>query len=260
MPDSPLRPLRPHNEDEGPHSPEALMISALLETGMFDPESYRLTDEMPACYKKLWRFGSSYHRQTSMAPSLELVKTKFPDFPFTANVDPVWAAKQLVEAHANRELRRKIHKALTALDQDELNEAYDELSTLNRPKTYRPDPVGAFDHSLLEEQDDELAIEVPWRTLGMLTGGMKSGETWVLAARQYIGKSMLLNPFCKAASNAGFRVRWISLEMPKRQVASRLWKCMAGRDHELRRQLDHPDVLERKAALDILQSRYPVIP
>lgn len=260
MPERPLRPLRQGPDEEGPHSPEALTISALLDTGMFTPEAFGLSDEHPGCYKKLWRFCSEYQQQTGSAPPLELITRKYPDFTFTANVDPVWAARKLNEAHALRTLRRKIYDALTHIDAEEVGDAFTALQDLQPPRSMRKEPTSAFDHSLLDEEDNELAVDVPWRTLGMLTGGIKESETWVLAARMWQGKSMLLNPFCKVASSAGFRVDWITLEMPKRQVAQRLWKTMAGRDNELRKQLDHPDPIERKAALDVLASRYPTIP
>jgi len=260
MPEQALRPLRQGGDEEGPRSPEGLAISALLDTGMFTPEAYHLDEEYLSCYTKLWRFCVTYQNQTGSAPSLELLTAKYPDFTFTPGVDVGWATRKLREAHGLREMRRKIHEGLTHIDAEDLNEAYQVLSSIEPIREMRKQPTSLFDHTLLEEEQDVLAVDVPFKTLSMVTGGFKSGELWYLAARPSVGKSTIAGQFCAVASKAGFRTRWISLEMPKRVVARRLWRDLAGRDDNVRRMLNSSDVLEVKQALDILADRLPAIP
>src|SRR4051794_8530431 len=108
MPTGPLRPRTSTPEDEGPHSPESLMISALLHQGTFIPEAYNVDAEMLACYDKLWRFCETYQQQAGMAPPLELIAKKYPDFTYTDEVDATWASRELHRTHALREIRRKV--------------------------------------------------------------------------------------------------------------------------------------------------------
>lgn len=254
--------LRPRQEDseEGPHSPEALTISAMLETGLFIPETYYLTEDHPACYNKLWSFCCDYQQRTGSAPSRELVKGKFADFVFTPNVDPGWAAGELRKAAALRQLRETLMTSLRAINDEDLDEAFNAVESISRPRGHRKDPTSILDHQLLEEERNALSVDVPFHTLPMLTGGIRSSEMWLLAARPWTGKSMLAVEFLKAATKQGFHVRWYTLEMPKRQVARRVWSSLAGRDMDLRRKLLSEDIFENKEALDELAAKLPVVP
>src|SRR5690242_6808832 len=94
-------------DDQNPLSPEALLISAFLETGTFDPEPLHVRDEDIEAWAKLWAFGREYQQVAGTAPPMSLVKQRFPDFEATPDVSVEWAAAQVREAGAMRALRHQ---------------------------------------------------------------------------------------------------------------------------------------------------------
>src|SRR5579885_2727592 len=89
-------PLRsPNTTEQGPETPEALLISALLTEGEFDLDRWRISLDDFACYQALARFCVSYQAHAGKAPSLTVVARKYPEFEPTPDVNPVWAASEL---------------------------------------------------------------------------------------------------------------------------------------------------------------------
>lgn len=249
-----LRPSQ-RGDDEGPESPEALFISALLSTGEFTPEQFRITAEHLSCWVKLFDFCLEYQLRGGEAPPLSLVVNKFPDFEYREGIRASWAAHELHKAHSSRQLRTKMREAVKSLDEGDLDGAYQALDTIQRPKSVRRKPASIFEHQLHEEQFDVPALEVPYFTLGRATGGIFPADLWYLAGRPGTGKTWNLCEYAGKAVAQGARVRYLSLEMRTSRIALRALKCMAN-DKELKLLLGN-DREEIKKAIDAIQERMP---
>lgn len=243
------------SEDEGPESPEALFISALLDSGEFKPEQYRITAEHLSCWAKLFTFCLEYQERGGTAPPLDLVKGKFPDFEFRTGVSAGWAAHVLHQSHASKQLRLNLGVAISKLDKDDLDGAFMALEAINRPRSVRRKPNSIFDHHLHEEQFDVPSISVPYLTLGRSTGGIYPADLWYLAGRPGTGKTWNLCEYAAKAVAEGCRVRYLSLEMRSDRIAMRALKCMAS-DKELVL-LNSKDRLSMKKAIDDIKDRMP---
>lgn len=255
---SPLRPSRDDAEGGRPESPEALVISALIEEGEFDPRRWKIDDDDLACFQPLWRFCNDHQQRAGRAPSFELVHRKFPDFELTPDVDIVWAATKLREASASRKLRERMQAALVALADEDLEGAYGALDGFMVPVSQKRQAVDSFDHSLQEETFKVTRIDVPWPSLGRVTGGIGPGEWWVVAARPEQGKTRTATGgYVAEAMRSGFRVTYFSMEMPAFQIVQQVNRALAHRDAKLLMKLDSTDREARKEALDILRERIP---
>ena len=245
-----LRPGKNTSETDGPESPEALFISALLDSGTFNPEAYRITAEHLSCWDKLFAFCVEYQLRSGVAPPLSLVSSKFPGYEMREGLNQGWAASELHKAHSSRQLRFKLRAAIAQLDQGDLDAAYTELEQLSRPRSVRRKPASIFDHHLHEEHFDVPSIPVPYQTLGRVTGGIYPADLWYLAGRPGTGKTWNLCAYAALAVSQGCRVKYLSLEMRSDRIGMRALKCMAntkeltvlndpGKDREaLKRTLD----------------------
>jgi hypothetical protein len=248
-----LRPAKAENE--GPESPEALFISAMIDSGQFTPEKFRITVEHLSCWQKLYTFAADYQQRCGEAPPIDLVKAKFPDFEFREGGRPEWTAHELHQAYASRQLRLKMRESLKALDEGDLEAAYGKLEEISRPKTVRRKPASVFEHQLHQEEFDVPAIEVPYQSLGRYTGGIYPGDLWYIAGRPGTGKTWDLCSFSGKAVSQGCRVRYLSLEMRTSRIAMRALKCMANA-----KELEHlvsKDPVAIKKAIDAIQERMP---
>lgn len=245
-------------DDQDPLSPEALLISAFLETGTFDPEPLHVRDQDIEAWSKLWAFGREYQASAGTAPPMSLVKQRFPDFEPITDVSVEWAAGQVRNAGAMRELRHHAKAMLAAAKDDDLEGAFEALENVHRPPSQRRHATSVLDHSSVAEQFDVKRIEVPYPSLMKVTnGGIADGELWYLAARLGKGKSTILLDYAAAAAKCGVRVCIHSLEMPYRQVAWRTALRLAAKDKILVDKLRRGDQLEKKEALDEIGSTLP---
>lgn len=245
-------------DDQDELSPEALLISAFLETGTFEPAPLHVQDEDIEAWSKLWKFGREYQQATGVAPPMSLVKQRFPDFEVIPDVNPSWAAQQVLSASHLRQLRHRMKAGLAAVRDDDLEGAYAALEGLQRPRMNRRPPTSVLDHSSVQEQFDVRRIEVPYQSLMRVTGGgIADGELWYLAARLGQGKTTHLLDYAAQAAKCGVRVCIHSLEMPYRQVAFRTALRLAQRDKILVDKLRKGDELEKKEALDEIASTLP---
>jgi hypothetical protein len=244
-------------DEQSSTSPEALLISAMLELGQFTPSSYHVDDDDVEAWKKLWLFCTDYQVKASVAPPVSLVKKKFADFELTPDVSADWAASKVLEASASRVLRTQSKAMLAALGENDLDGAFDALEQVKRPRGHRKPPANVFDHSLLADQFEVSRIPVPYRTLTVATkGGIGPGELWYLAARLGQGKSWELMGYAAHAALSGYRVGVASLEMPAHKVARRALMRMVGRnDTYLSDMLASDDEVLRKQAMDILGAK-----
>jgi len=248
-----LNPL--HDDETGPQCPEALLISAYLETGKFTPELHHIQDSDIAAWRKLWNFAIDYQQQEGMAPPVSLVRARFPDFVLVRDVGLVWAATQVRDAGASRGLRTKIHESLQALNDEDLDGAYGTLTGLKRPRGHNLPPADVLDHMSVTEPFDVTKIKVPWPSLGRATGGIGNSELWLYGARFSHGKSWMCCKFAAFAAQLGYRVCNHSLEMPWKKIARRTHTMLADGDPKLMTQLKSTDVLEHKKALDAIAEK-----
>lgn len=252
--------LRPHRA-EGRHdveSPEALLISAFLELGEFDPARHHISDDDIEAWRQLWDFCIAYQSKSGEAPPLSLVTKRFPDFELTSDVNIAWAASEVLDASADRRIRNAMAAGAAALAEGDTSAAYDLVTGIDRPRAFAKEPASIFDHSLLEERFDLGRIEVPWPTLQFLTkGGIGAGELWYVAARFGNRKTWSLTKIAARAAEVGVRVGFASLEMPAGEIATRLLLSLAGRDPELIKGLASEDIFERKKVQDVLLERTP---
>ena len=252
-----LHPLRTGQTDVNPlNSPEALLISAMLELGQFNPASYHVTDEDIDAWKKLWLFGVEYQQRAGEAPPLSLIRKQFPDFDLTTDISPKWAASKVQEAASARLLRHRSKAMLIALADEDIEGAFTALEGLQRPHSHRKQPDNIFDHEVLTDAFSIIKMDVPYPTLMRATrGGIAPGELWYLAARLGQGKTWEILGYAAHAAKCGYKVAVLSLEMPSQQVAKRALLRLAGRDTPLAALLESDNLAERMVAVDTIQAR-----
>lgn len=250
--------LRPQQrrEEEGSESPEALFISALLHDGEYRPEEYRITPSHFSCWRKLHEWCEEYQHKAHAAPPLALVHSEFPDFVLGPDVSARWAAHKLHEAHASRQLRVRMREALVLLDEEDLNGAIETLQGIERPHVVRRPPIMIWDHSP-EDEIEVARIATPYPTLNRVSGGIGPSELWFWAQRPGEGKTMNLTVFSAYAMEAGYRVRYLSLEMPSRTIVHRTKRALARNERKVLAQLDSKDHREIKKATEHLRHKVP---
>lgn len=254
----PLRTRPSNREKQDLTAPEALVISALLETGKFDPESYHIADDAAVAWRKLWDFCVGYQTRAGCAPPLSLVQAQFPEFDHQPEVNPGWAAEQLLVEASFRDLRTRGGHMISAINDGDVEGAYAAMQNLTPPRGSRRDPVSIFDHNALSERFDVARIEVPYPTLQRaLRGGLEAAELMLLGMRLGQGKTFVALNFAARAASIGYNVGVQALEMPARQVTRRVLRHLAGRDLKLANALDSEEEAERKEAMDIIADRTP---
>lgn len=224
MPD-PVR-LRPQADVDPVDVPEVLVISALLESGEFLPGRYRVDESMLSCYGQVWRFAVDYQEQAKAAPSMALVRKKFPDFPAVTGVNASWAAKQLLDADWERGVRRTANTGLQHLKAGDHDSAQAVFAAMASPRL----STVSTGLSAKDPRNANIgAIRAGWPTpderLTKLTHGICDGDVWTIGARFGVGKSWKMPGFAAVVAEAGARGRYVSLEMPAEQINHRvhLW-------------------------------------
>lgn len=249
------RPLRP--EGEGPESPEALMISALIDSGQFTPEKYHLTEDHLTCWQKLWRLGVEHQQISGEGPPLSLIRQRFPEFEITHDINIDYAARELHKAHSSRQLRQRLTEAIDLVKSEEIDQAYSLLEGIQRPRSVRKEAFDLWTHNSEEDDFEVTKIPVPWDSLGRVTGGIGPSELWYLAGRPGTGKTYGLCEFSAKAIKAGYNVRYVSLEMSAAAIHKRVKRSLAQSfsqtQPDLLGRIDSPDRNVYKEALDDLR-------
>lgn len=219
-----------HLESAGPEDrpgkglqPEAMFISALIDTGKYIPGAYGIRSEQFFSNKPIHNWCMKYQEQEGKAPHPSLLKSKYPSFPYTPNIGPTWAASQMSEAYTNRTLINAMHEATNFLNDDVNDEA---IATLKRALLAATPAVGggvdAYDVEELMVDQDLVMCPVPAGQLRQTTQGIGAGDLWIVAARLGIGKSWRLIQHAVAAAEGGWDVAYFSLEMPAKSVLDRI--------------------------------------
>jgi replicative DNA helicase len=153
-----------------------------------------------------------------------LVST-FPDFPYRDNATEVsFHTDQTINRHNQRLVKQAMMASAQAL---QAGDPYTSLAvmrnvTLTTAALPAVDAVRSFLVADELDRETETGVLFPWITLHRLTGGMHPGDFVVYSARSTVGKSWsLVYTACEAAM-AGMHVRYLSLEMPARQLVERI--------------------------------------
>ena len=209
------------------HSPEALFISALVDSGKYIPGIYGIKSEQIIGHKPVHMFCMKHQEQCNEAPSVAVLKQKYPKFPYIENANPQWAASELSDAHTNRVLRIATSSASESLAEYANDQAVSILQAgLQKIQPAVGMGVDMMDLSYLDNQSELQMCPVPKGMLTTVTGGIASGDLWFVAARLGIGKSWRLIQHAIAAQEAGWNVAFFSLEMSAAQVMDRMHRVV----------------------------------
>lgn len=224
---------------------EARLISALVTTGRVEEAAaYGITPEMFTGYASEYRWLLSHTQLYGAPPSPDALETKFPSFPYDPNTETLFHADEVRFKHNEREIARVIRQAAHAVSQGDPEEAAFLLQGLQLSTGGTPPLRNVLtDVDFLRDYTEEVqTIPTPWRSLERATGGLAPGNLWYVAARLGQGKSWTLGCMIREAVMAGKRALLYSLEMPQRQVQTRMHVLMA---HELGIDVTHHDLKER---------------
>lgn len=156
---------------------------------------------------------------------------KFPDFPYSEDyTDVAFICSEVRSQHDHRLMVKAVKGASEALYAGDVEEAYGILTSVN----YTGQSISfelrnaLHDMSVLDDYDEKIEkIAMPWQTLQDTTGGIAPGDLWYVAARLGQGKSWSLGAMARHALLEGKKVMYFSLEMPQKQVLTRIHSLLA---------------------------------
>ena len=205
-------------------SSEAMLINSLINTGnALEAENYGITSEMFAGYRAEYVWVTTYPSIYGKPPSREAIKSKFNDFPLSDANDTAFYCDEVRYSFTRRELGKAVRSAAVSLQAGDLEEAILAVNSFSPPGRNVPLVNALHDESFLDNYHEEIdCIQMPWDTLQNITGGIRQGDLWYLAARLSQGKSWSLGYIVKQALIDGRRVLFYSLEMSEVQVKIRM--------------------------------------
>lgn len=204
---------------------EAFFISALIESGQYHPGAYGVMDLHFGIWRAVHEFCKDHQATAGRAPTMELVRMKFPRFPYVESMDPVWAAKDMVREWGSRTVRGGMGKASLLLTEDDLEGAIDALQKALRlatPALVRGSSMHDFTDIEEASSVTRVAVDYGNGSLQQHTGGIGPGELWYFAARLGEGKTWELLKIAVSAAEAGHNVVLFSTEMNAASVKKRL--------------------------------------
>lgn len=228
--------LRPNSESR--------LISALINSQDVSAASrFGVNDSMLISYANEYRWLISFPITYGHQPSVESLVSKFPDFPYSTDyTDVAFICSEVRSSYDHRQMVKAVKGASEALYAGDVEEAYGILSSVNYPGqslTYELRNA-LHDMSVLDTYDEKIdKIQMPWKTLQDITGGAAPGDLWYVAARLGQGKSWTLAAIARDALLRGKRVALFSLEMPKKQVLTRVHSMLGA---ELGVKVRHSDL------------------
>lgn len=204
---------------------EALVISALINTGdAHQAQMMGVLPEMFSARQAEYRWCIDYQRSYGTCPTPEALERKFPGFPYQPDkTDVVFYVEELIYDHNHRALVRSIKDAATYVSEGDLDEAILTMGRYQPHQLAKPLPNALHSDAYLETYDEhDDCLLFPWQTMQEITGGMRQGELYYLAARLGQGKSWTMTNIIGRALLDGRRVKIYSLEMSEQQVLLRM--------------------------------------
>ena len=214
-----LRPRQAADE----HTPEQLLISALLDSGVYTPKAYGVPDDAIRASHAVHLFCADHQVKAGCAPAVGLVLERFPSFRYMEGVSAAWAAAEVMREETSRRLRSALMKAGQALQEDSHDEAVQIMREAagSTTRSHRPGVDIAQTEDLWAEEGEE-RCPIPPGPLADSTGGIGPGELWVVVARSGVGKTWRLIEHAIAAAESGWDVKFFSLEMNSKKVRRRM--------------------------------------
>lgn len=210
-------------------SAEAVLISALINNQDVEAgRRYGLSPDHFYGYRAEYLWLQNYLSTYQCEPSRDVFAAEFPSFRFSDHYDVRSATDMVFKAHGKKCITTAMTDAMEQLGMGDVNSAYDTLVS-SKPLRTNPKPRRLLtDLDFLDNwEDGSPAIETPYRSLNRVTGGMKPGQLWYLAARPGQGKSAhLVNIVTKAVLD-GCKVKFYSLEMAESEVRARFHALLA---------------------------------
>jgi len=214
-------PLHQPTQDE--HTPEELFISALIESGDYSPTKYGVPPHAIRGWADVHRLCMDHQERAGYAPPVELVLSRFPDFPFVPGVGPAWAAIGVADQETTRDLRKTLVSASMSVRDGNNAEAIKTMREGLASITVGSSPgTNVTDFSPLYEAQEDQAAPIPPGHLSEVTGGHWAGELWMVAAVWGVGKSWTLCDHAVAAAEGGWDVHFHTLEMSTAKMLNRI--------------------------------------
>jgi hypothetical protein len=210
-------------------SSEALLISALINQQ--DCQAASKFGVVPGHfigYKDEYNWLLNYLATYASEPSWDAFKEAFPTFRRSDHSDVRSACDMVFKSFGKRNITEAMSEAMELMGLGDVHAAHAVLVRAE-PLRANPKPKKLLtDISFLDNWDDELhVIDTPYPTLNRVTGGMRAGQLWYMAARPKNGKSAhLVNIVTKAVLD-GCRVKFFSLEMSEAEVRARFHARLA---------------------------------
>ncbi len=210
-------------------APEALFISALIQSGKYQPEAFQVRDEYFQAYLPVHEFCKKHQQDSGRAPDVGLVRAYSKSFPYMEHISPEWAAGRLKEEWQSRVLRKAMVESTLVMNSRE----YDvkEAHAILRAGVERANPTtsrftDATDYSVFLDAVHDAPIPMdlePGDKMTALTGGgIRPGNLWYVAARLGTGKTWKLVSMAVAAAEAGTDCWFYSTEMTAMEVIDRI--------------------------------------
>jgi hypothetical protein len=210
-------------------SSEALLVSSLVN--LHDSTlstTYGVDPSMLIGFEAELRWVQSFESVYGYAPSADALLSRFPSFPHSDASDAAFAADEVRQAASQRSLRLAVRNASIAIGNGDYTEAAIALDGYVPMALAKPPQNMLWDTTFLADYETRPdALDLPWPTLQEVTGGIRPGDLWYLAARLGQGKSWTALEIVGCALMAGRRVNIFSLEMSADQLMTRLY-CILG--------------------------------
>jgi replicative DNA helicase len=211
---------------------ESRLISALINSqDVQAAPRFGVNDHMLISHANEYRWLVSFPLAFGHQPSVESLIAKFPEFPYSEDyTDVAFICSEVRQSHDHRQLVKAVRTASEALYAGDVDEAFESLAGVARSGHTSSHELRnvLHDMSVLDDYEDVIEkIALPWKTPQEITGGLGKGDLWYWAARLGQGKSWSLAAVVRQALFDGKRVVMFSLEMPKRQVITRIHSALA---------------------------------
>lgn len=217
-------------------NPEALLISAVLRTGEYQPlMKHGITAEMFHAHSDEMQWVEKYVQKYQRVPNKATFKATWPGCPLYRTDDVDHWCDEVKKAHARYVLVSLLDKSIDMMDVD-LEKAVGQLHTgLSRVAALSQEQGEDFDAFASWEQTfahveervrkvqttGQAGIPTGFPTLDAVTGGVQPGWLGVVAARLGVGKTWTATRMACTAAFAGHKVLYFSLEQSRHQIALR---------------------------------------
>lgn len=211
-------------------SAEALLISALINSqDVLAASKFGVVPGHFIGYRDEYNWLLNYLDTYASEPSWDIFSEAFPMVRRSDHTDVRSACDQVFKAYGKRNITEAMSEAMELMGLGDVHAAH-ALLVKAEPLRANPKPRALLtDVSFLDDWDKEThVIDTPYPTLNRVTGGLREGQLWYMAARPKNGKSAhLVNMVTKAVLD-GCRVKFFSLEMSEAEVRARFHARLAS--------------------------------